>query len=200
MAAVPAFLAGLAMAMLVYASPGRAEVDTNLAKLGSWIVGQQLGVAAMVYFRNTGPHEKFFAEARATAKELGIDVKDFAPRPAKSTDGLVMALEYFSKGDGARISTDIESKYGPYHATLYDVAARMYQMALVYDLDPELGDKAAARIRSDCTKLKLPSELWKPAVDAVAGRAKFEDVKAAVGKMDQNVEDYLKKVARGEAR
>ena len=73
-------------------------------------------------------------------------------------------------------------------------------MVIFYDLDPQLGDKMAQSIRTNCVKIRLPTELWNPAVDAVAKRAKFADVKAAAIKMNEGVTDYLKQGAGLEAK
>jgi hypothetical protein len=195
-----AFVAGLALGLVAMVAPAAAAPNENIAKVGAWIVGGQLGLAAMVHFRNTGSAEKFFSEAKFRAKELGIEVKDFPPKPEKSTDGLIIMLDYFGKGDGARVAADIRRTYGAYHSTLYEVSSRMFHMPLIYDLDPALADKMAQGIRTNSTRIRLPDQLWKPATDMVAKRAKFDDVKAAVIQMDKDVLDYLIKVARGEAK
>jgi hypothetical protein len=61
------------------------------------------------------------------------------------------------------------------------------------DLDPALGDKIAASILGNMTKLKVPEDLWKPLVTAVGKRASASDVRAAAGKMDDDMTKYLLK-------
>ena len=179
-------------------APAAAEPNADVAKVGVWMIGSKLSLAAISYFRSSGTPDQFFNDAKARASELGIDVKPFPPRPAKSSDGLLMILDYFNKGDGARIGADIRQKYGAYHATLYAVATQIFRMAIFYDLDPELGDKIAQSVSAECTQLGLPANLWKPATDAVAKRMKFEDVRSAAVQMNKDVFEYLIKVARGE--
>jgi hypothetical protein len=191
------FATTLALGLMLPFRPAAAEPTANVAKVGTWMVGNQLGLAALVYFRNTGDWEKFFGEAQFRAKEIGVEVKPFPPRPEKSTDGLIKLLEYFNQGDGARVGSDIRRKWGAYHSTLYDVSSRMFHLPLIYDLDPVLGDKMAQTMRTNCTKISLPDRLWKPVTDAVAKRAKFEDVRAAVGKMDKDMMEFLIKGASG---
>ena len=103
---------------------GQTALDAKTAAIGAWMMGGQLGLAALVYFRNTGRYEQFFDEAKVRAKELGIDVKDFPPRPADSVMGLAELAKYLNNGDGKRINSDLRRKYGSYHATLYDVSSR----------------------------------------------------------------------------
>jgi hypothetical protein len=174
--------------------------NANVAKVGTWMVGGQLGLAALVYFRNTGEYQKYFDEAQFRAKEIGIEVKPFGPRPEKSTDGLIAMLEYFNKGDGANVGADVRRKWGAYHLGLYDISSRMYHVPLIFDLDPTLADKLTSGIRQNATRIRLPDRLWKPALDVVAKRQKFQDVRAAMIKMDEDVTQYLIQVARGEEK
>jgi hypothetical protein len=193
--------AALAMGLVSFVLTAAAEkAAPDITKVGTWMVGTQLGLAAIVYFRNNGSHEKFFDEAKSRAKEIGIAVKDFPPRPAKSSDGLIAMLEYFNKGDGALIGSELRRKYGAYHSTLYDVAAHLFQMPLFYDLDPQLGDKLSQSMRTNCTKIRLPDRLWKPVADAIAQRKSFEEVRSSAVQMDKDVTDYLVKAARGEEK
>jgi hypothetical protein len=172
---------------------------TDVAKVVVWIVGGRLGLAALVYFRNTGDYKKFFDEAKSRAKEIDLDIPDFPPRPAKSTDGLLAMLEYFSKGDGARLGQQVAKKYGVYHATLYDVSSRLFHVPLIYDLDPALArDKLVEGMRRNLVRINMPEKLWKPLVQAVADKKSFEDVRAAVIQMNSDVLDYLVAVARGQ--
>jgi hypothetical protein len=197
LAAATALAVGLVSFVLTAAAQTTAP---DITKLGTWLVGTQLDLAAIVYFRNSGAHEKFFDEARSRAKEIGIAVKDFPPRPAKSSDGLVAMLEYFNQGDGAGIGSALRQKYGAYHSTLYDVAAHLFQIPLFYDLDPQLGDKLSLSMRNNSTKIRLPDRLWKPVADAIAQRKTFEEVRSSVAQMDKDVTEYLVKVARGQEK
>jgi hypothetical protein len=190
------FAAIIAVGLTLPGQTAPANPTANVAKVGVWMVGGQLGRAALVYFRNTGNHEKFFGEAQFRAKEVGVEVKPFPARPEKSTDGLIKMLEYFNKGDGARVGTDVRRKWGAYHSTLYDVSSRMFHLPLIYDLDPQLGDKIAQPIRTNFTKIGVPDTLWKPGTDAVAKRAKFDDVRAAVVQMDKDMMEFLIKGVR----
>ncbi len=194
-------MAALTLGLVSFVQMAAAQkAATDVSKLGTWMVGTQLGLAAIVYFRSDGKYEQFYDEAKSRAKEIGIALKDFPPRPAKSSDGLIALLEYFNKGEGAAIGSALRQKYGAYHQTLYDMAVHLYQTAIFYDLDPQLGDKLAQSMRTNATRIRLPDRLWKPVADAVAQRKTFADVKSAAIQMDKDVTDYLIKVARGEEK
>lgn len=193
-------LAAFALCPSTFLRPALAEEAPNadVAKLGAWMMGGQLGLAALGYFRNTGAYEQFFDEARSRGKELGIEVKDFPPRPAKSTDGLIAMLQYFNQGDGARIGSNLLRKYGAYQSALYDVSSHLFQMPLLYDLDPTLGDKLVERMRTNVINIGLPDRLWKPVADAIAERKSFDDVRSAVIQMDKDVLAYLTAAAHSQ--
>jgi hypothetical protein len=163
-------------------------------RAGSWLVGGNLSLAAMSYFRGTGPHENTFGRAQNIASTyLGVDIKPLPTKPATSSDGLLAMLDYFNKGDGASIGNYIQLKHGDDASTLYVTAVRTLQLPLFYDLDPPLGDKFAQLIRGNMTKLKVPESMWKPVVDAVAKRTSFDNLRSAVIKMDDDVTQYLLK-------
>ncbi len=170
----------------------------NLAKVGAWLVGSKLGLSALVYFRRSGAWESGFDDAKGTAREIGIEIKPFPSQPPDAQSGLIKLLDFVGKGDGARVATDIRQKHGAYHAALFEVAVRMFHMPLLYDLDPMLADRIAEFIRTKFVAIGLPGPLWKPAVDAVAKRAGFQDVRAAVIQMNGDVRTQLINMARGQ--
>jgi hypothetical protein len=170
-----------------------AESKPNEIRAASWLVGVNLSLTAMSYFRSTGSYEGILDRAKTYASYIDVDIKPLPPKPPNPTDGILSMLDYFNKGDGASIGTYLELKHGQEASTLYLTAVRTMQLPLFYDLDPPLGDKFAALIQGNMTKLKVPENLWKPVVDAVAKRAGFKDVRAAVIKMDDDVTQYLLK-------
>lgn len=193
--------AALAVGLLPFA-PAYAQTTPkkeDLAKLGCWIVGNKLGLASFMYFRFTGNWEPMYAEAKGTAKEIGIDLPAFPTRPANAQDGLVKMLDYVGKGDAVKIADDIRRKHGAYHSALFEVGIRMYHMPLIYDLDPTLADKVAEFIRSKFVAIGLPDKLWKPTLETVAKRAGFQAVRTAVFQMGDDVFKHLSAVARGQA-
>jgi hypothetical protein len=102
-------------------------------------------------------------------------------------------LEHFNKRDGTSAVAFIERKHGQKASTLYFIGVRDMQLPLFYDLDPSLGEKMAAFILTKVIRLKVPEELCKPLVTAVAKRARVSDVRAAAGEMDNHVTKYLLK-------
>jgi hypothetical protein len=186
-------IVALASGALPSARGVTAESKPNEIRTASWLVGGNLSLAAMSYFRSIGSYESILEHTKTYASYIDVDIKPLPPKPANPTDGIPAMLDYFNKGDGASIGAFIERKHGQDASTLYFTAVRNMQLPLFYDLDPALGDKIAASILGNMTKLKVPEELWKPLVTAVAKRASVNDVRAAAGKMDDDMTKYLLK-------
>jgi hypothetical protein len=192
----------IAIGSLMPARETRAEPTAEEAKPAVWLIGRTLSLAAVYYYGN-GPSEqekKWFVEAQNWAQKLGIQVKDFPPGPTGPGEGLIELLKYFNEGgDGARIGSTIRSKYGAYHATLYDIAVRLLLMMRIYRVvDPAESEKFARGIQLSATSTGLPQSLWTPPVSAVMKRASSDEVGNAVLKAEDDVFGYLIEVARGQ--
>jgi hypothetical protein len=170
-----------------------AESKPNEIRTASWLVGGNLCLAAMSYFRSIGSYESILDRAKTYSSYIDVDIKPLPPKPPNPTDGILSMLDYFNKGDGASIGALIERKHGQDASTLYFTAVRNMQLPLFYDLDPALADKIAASILANMTKLKMPEELWKPLITAVVKRASASDVRTAASKMDDDMTKYLLK-------
>lgn len=170
----------------------------SVARAGAWFLGGRLSIATNVYFRSpNGDYNKFLQQAKGVATDLGVDIPPLPPKPTVSTDGLVRYLGYFNQGDGAKIKAQLARAWGPEHATLYQIAARLFQLSLLYDLDPKLGDKVARAITADSESVGLPEALWRPAIDAVTKRASADEVKKKAIQTYFDVQQFLIKGAGG---
>lgn len=178
------------------ARPGPA-----VAKLGAWVLGDKLSLSAIMYFRKN--ERGVLAEAQEIAEKLGLRMPEFPPEGRKEGDpdpGLIKVLEYFAKGDGASVATELRSAYSDEHAKLYELSYQMILMWDFYRFDPTLADPLAKNIRAKAILIALPDRLWRPTLDLVAKRAKYEQVKAAVMKADDDTLAYLRDRARAEQR
>ena len=174
------------------------ELKPAVAKIGVWLLGGKLTLSALIYFRNGDASA--LRDAQEIERKLGIPVREFPPLPKSGPPGLPAALDYFGKGGGTTIASDIRRKYGNDHATLYEIATRLFLMWNLYQLDPKLTDTLAQAINAKCISIALPDRLWRPALNLVSQRAKYDDVKSAVIKMDDDMQTYLGELARAESR
>lgn len=171
----------------------QAESKPSEIRAASWLVGGNLALATMSYFRSIGSYEGILDRTKTYATYIDVDIKPFPPKPANPTDGILSMLDYFNKGDGAAIGTFIENKHGKDASLLYLTAIRTTQLPLFYDLDPALSDKLAEFILVNMTKLKVPEQIWKPLVEAVVKRGGFEKVRDTAQQMNDNMTQYLLK-------
>jgi hypothetical protein len=176
------------------ARPGPA-----IAKLGAWVLGNKLSLSAIIYFRSGERGE--LADAQDIAEKLGLRMPEFPPEGHKEGEpSLPKVLEYFGKGDGANVATQLRSAYSDEHGTLYELSVRLIMMWDFYRFDPTFADPIAKNFRAKAALIALPERLWRPTLDLVTKRAKYEQLKAAVIKTDEDTVAYLREKARAEQR
>ena len=186
-------IVALASGALPSARGVTAKSKPNEIRTASWLVGGNLSLAAMSYFRSIGSYESILEHTKTYASYIDVDIK---PLPLSLQIQRTAFLRCWIISTREMVPASglcIERKHGQDASTLYFTAVRNMQLPLFYDLDPALGDKIAASILVNMTKLKVPEELWKPLVTAVAKRASVSDVRAAAGKMDDDMTKYLLK-------
>jgi len=183
----------MSMAFVVIMAPERsgAVPSSKEIRVLCWALGGKLSLATLFYFRGQ-QYEKELKEAQDQARMLDIQIKPLPPRSTKSdVHGDAEALRYFADGDGNRLGDDIRLTYGETNAILYVIATKIFLLSVVYDLEPAEADRIVPVIRNNMNRVKMPESMWRPVLDAVARRATYEDVRAAVFKMYRDVGNYL---------
>jgi len=176
------------------AKPGPA-----IAKVGAWMLGEKLSLSAIMYFRKGD--RGVLGEAQDIAAKLGVPRPEFpADKPKQGDPGLTKVLDYFGKGGGANVATDLRRVYAEEHGSLYEIAVRLIMVWDLYRFDPAFADPMAKSLRTKAILIALPDQLWRPTLSLVEKRAKYEDVKAAVLKADEDTLSYLREKARAEQR
>src|SRR6202035_4781826 len=148
------FIASLAFGLIEPTGKATAQPSQNEIRASSWTFGHKLSLAVSANFLfGVEQSEKYFNEAQAIGRELGVQVKPLAPKPQSIADGLLKLIEYFTDGDGADIRSLILSRHGDYNAALYTFAVRISQLPVLYRVNPEMGDKIAEFVRVNSTKI-----------------------------------------------
>ena len=120
---------------------------------------------------------------------MDIKIKPFPPRGPSAVDTYAEVIQYLIKGDGAEIGRQIEKGFGKEAGALFEIAVKTNLMILLYEPGNDQG--MADVIRTRCTEIELPGNLWLDLVNAVNSKASKEEVKDAVFRMHDNVAAYL---------
>ena len=164
------YLLALVGLCLPFASPAtRAAEDKNTTKGGAWLLGDNLSLAALLY--NPGaPAETLnnvLSKAKALADILGVQIKPFPAKSAKTAEATADLIHYLIQGDGALIGAALARKYDDEHGTLFEVAVKSNLLILLYDPGDSLGQSIAGLIKTRLGSIGLPARLWTGVVTLV---------------------------------
>lgn len=184
-----AWVAGAAL--LFFGSSAACAQESAVAKAAAWRIGDHLSLAGLLYAQ--GGEQENVDELISTVKPLtdamDIKIKPFPPRAASGPEAYADVIQYLIKGDGAEIGREIQKGFGKEAGTLFEIAVKTNLMILLYEPGNDQG--MADVIRTRCTEIGLPGNLWLDLVNAVNSKASKEEVKDAVFRMHDNVAAYL---------
>jgi hypothetical protein len=120
---------------------------------------------------------------------MKIEIKPFPPHAATHVETYADVIQFLIKGDGAEIGRRIATDFDKDAGTLFEVAVKSNLLILLYEPGNDQG--MADVIRSRCTEIGLPNNLWFDLVNTVNSNASKEEVKDAVFKMHDAVAAYL---------
>jgi hypothetical protein len=134
----------------------------------------------------------WFGDAKSAATFLGTTIDDL-PEPATANDASPasrQAINYLLI-NGQRIGRELAKQHGPEQSALFEIALKSNLLLLLYTPGTSAGDSIATAVSKAAPQAKLPSELWKPLVDALIKKAPQADVRSAVRKTHGDIERYL---------
>jgi hypothetical protein len=181
----------LGATLLLFGASVAWAQESAVAKAAAWRIGDHLSLAGLLYAQ--GGEQKNVDELISSVKPLTeamqIEIKPFPPRGASAVETYADVIQYLIKGDGAEIGREIEKGFGKQAGTLFEIAVKSNLMILLYEPGDDQG--MAEVIKSRCTEIGLPNNLWLDLVNAVNSEASKEEVKDAVFRMHDNVAAYL---------
>ncbi len=184
-----AWMLGIAL-LLLGASSTHAQ-ESAVAKAAAWRIGDHLSLAGLLYAQG-GEQEnvdELIKSVEPLTGAMDVKIKPFPPRTASGPETYAEVIQYLIKGDGAEIGREIEKGFGKAAGTLFEIAVKTNLMILLYEPGNDQG--MADVIRTRCTEIGLPNNLWFDLVNAVNSKASKEEVKDAVFRMHDNVAAYL---------
>jgi hypothetical protein len=131
-------------------------------------------------------------KARVLAGALGAEVPALPQKTGDSAGDSAAVLHYLLKDAGGSIGKTLKEKHGAAQSDLFELSLKSNLLLLLYSPDGSEGASIASVIQSRGERLGLPESAWKPVVDLIGAKASFDDVKAAVSKMHEEVRRHLK--------
>ena len=185
------WIAAPAMLLLAVLS-GRAEAG-DISKLGSWTIGHNLSLAALLYAQDAPQQQidKPLAMAKKAAEAIKVQIKPFPPKGKIGTETKATMINYLIKGDGWSTGEAIFKKLGREPATLFEIAVKSNLGLVMYQPGDDHGIANVLKKRAE--EIKLPPELWTPVVAAMNDKRPQKEVQAAIARMGEALHDKLKK-------
>ena len=170
-----------------------APAKTGSTKKLAWDMGSKLSLAALGNGRgaNASAVESVMGKAKDSAQQLGVEIPPLPDQTGDTTKDSAAALHYLLKTAGDPIASKLRSKYDDAHAALFEMALKSNVLMLLYSPGDSTSKTIAGVIKNRGTEAGLPESLWKPVVDKIEEQAPFDEVKAAVSQMHQDVLNHL---------
>ena len=191
--------AALLVASLV--SQGVANPGQNSSRTAYlvWILASRIGWAAALYAQGHDQQQvdKFLAEPRQAAAELGTQIPPFPSRSDSGIPDRAAMLNYLTGDDGgcAFLARWISHRYpkdDKVYQALFELGIKLGVVTLqAYTPNGGMGESMANVVADRAKKAGLPENIWSPAVQKLKENAPREDVKAATAKMYEDIDKYL---------
>lgn len=165
--------------------------ESAVAKAAAWKMGDDLSLAGLLYAQG-GEEEnvkQLLERIKPLTDAMKFQLKPFPPRAATPVETYAAVIEYLIKGDGAELGREITKQFGTRAGTLFEISVKSNLLILLYEPGEDHG--IGSVIQSRCNEINLPNNLWFDLVNAVNRQASKDEVKNAVFKMHDDVENYL---------
>ena len=169
-----------------------AQTESTRARV--WELGGKLSLAAVAAANNLPKPtvDKVFASAQEIAASLGVEVPPLPERKLDRAEARAATLAYLLRDVGAPVASRLSSTYGPDHAALFEVAVKSNLLLLLYGPGEPESKTIADLIRKRAPDARLPEALWSDLPAKIDARATYDDIKAAIQKMQGDVRHYLR--------
>lgn len=186
-----AWMLGAVLFLAASAASAQSAPESSVAKAAAWRIGDHLSLAGLLYAQGGEQQnvDELISSVKPLTDAMDIQIKPFPPRVGSAVETYADVIQYLIKGDGAEIGRQIEKGFGKEAGALFEIAVKTNLMILLYEPGNDQG--MADVIRTRCTEIGLPGNLWLDLVNAVNSKASKEEVKDAVFRMHDNVAAYL---------
>ena len=166
----------------------------------AWALGSKLSLSALANDRGAVPDNvtKWFTQSQKLAELLGTKIDPLPPRPAAAdADPYSRAALNYLLLQGQNIGRSLAEHQGADHAALLEIAVKSNYLLVLYQPRAPAGIDIAMAITEAVPRAKLPPELCKPLLDALAQQEPADDIHKLVRKLHTDVDSYLSQSASG---
>jgi hypothetical protein len=182
-----------ATAAMPFVRFAEAAESNNTTKGAAWLLGDDLSLAALLYNQGVASTtvDDMFGKAKKLADILGVEIKPFPAKAAKSSEASADIIHYLIQGDGAEIGVALARKYNEEHGSLFEVAVKSNLLILLYGPGDNMGQSIATAIKTRLEGIRLPPRLWQDVVRLVNTKRSQQEVKDAVFKMHRDIANFF---------
>jgi hypothetical protein len=170
----------------------RPQVPSSRAM--AWFLGKNLSLAALG--RASGAPQQavdgVLEKARILANATGTPLPDLPAMQGSRAKDSAAALDYLLNAAGKGIQGHLEQRYDAQHAAVFEMAVKSNVLVMLYAPGDSLGTTTMAAISGAGQRSGLTELAWALATSQVWGKASHDDVKAAVIRMQEDIESQLK--------
>lgn len=170
-----------------------SSVKAPPGKAVAWNLGNNLGMAAILYDLKGSATSDSLSKAQILAQEVGASVPPFPSKSGDKIKDTASILGWLLNDAFKDVGSAVKTKYGAEEAALFEISLKADVLLLIYGPGEKEGQTIAKVIRNNAKTANLPENLWMPLVDKIESSASFDDVKSAVLEMQKNVSQHLNK-------
>ncbi len=176
-------------------------VPASLTELATWKLSCEWSMAVALQAKGQTAQRfgKHLEAARQEAQLLGVALPEL-PDQAEESAQLEVGLKYLLEDEGPQLAEQLNEKFGVEQAALAELAAKTHVLLLSYVPSSTRLEPVVAAIERSAANSGLPQSVWSELTDLLTRRASFQEVKAAIFRLHEEVTAHLTGSAAGAER
>lgn len=172
------------------AAPNSSDPARNTRRV-AWLLGTKLSLAVLAHDRAGDPAEikKWYDQSQSLARLLGTTI-DPLPTPNPGSAAGNQGIDFVFK-QGQRIGRELAKRYGDAEAALFELAVKTNVLLTLYHPNAAVIQALTESMEAAGKRANLPADVVAPLAKAVAEKAPYATVRAAVYQMNRDIDRQL---------
>lgn len=172
--------------------PPEVKTATPRERLLAWRAASKWSLAAAAYAKGleASRYETLQREANEAASELGVELPEL-PTTDEEIEREAAIIDSLRTGAGAQLADAVEERFGSQAGAAARLAVSSHLLLLIYSPQDPNATAHAVALREVAEAADLPADLWQPLAELIESQAEFLDVRGAVFKLHQQVEEHF---------